>query len=251
MCKVKIPRLLRPVKKKRFAIAIDIILHFQYDEHIDKQGVRIMKALAYLFLIAAAAGIIAAQPAIAVFCAILGIGFLILSGDSKKESSAPAKKNPPQPARKPAAKKPQAAVNHNRRNIQVPGAPAVDAYAYPGSQKDYFYYLLSRAFPAYSVQIDVSVQDLSGNSFHTMETVSAFDPLVTMDDGSVPVSFLLCKDGEAKLAILLGGRDDRNTAPYRMTENVLTAKGIPVQYYINTFRIKASYVYSRVSEALK
>ena len=210
-----------------------------------------MKALAYLFLIAAVAAIIAVQPAIAVFCAILGVGFLLLSGSSKKESAAPAKKNPPQPARKPAAKKPQGAVSHNRRNIQVPGAPAVDAYAYHGSQKDYFYYLLSRAFPAYAVQIDVSAQDLSGNSFHTMETVSAFDPLVTMDDGGVPVSFLLCKDGEAKLAILLGGRDDRNTPAYRQTEEALNTKGIPVQYYINTFRNKASYVFSRVSEALK
>lgn len=206
-----------------------------------------MKALAYLFLIAAAAGLIAVQPAISVFCAILGVGFLLLSGSNKKESSAPAKN----PARKPAAKKAQAAVNHNRRNIQVPGAPAVDAYAYGGSQKDYFYYLLTRAFPSYAVQIDVSVDDFSGNSFRTMETVSAFDPLVTVDGGSVPVTFLLCKDGEPRLGILLGGRDDRNTLPYRETENALTARGIPVQYYINTFRNKASYVFSRVSEALK
>ena len=41
-----------------------------------------MKALAYLFLIAAVAGIIAAEPSIAVFCAILGVGFLLLSGNN-------------------------------------------------------------------------------------------------------------------------------------------------------------------------
>lgn len=205
-----------------------------------------MKILAIILLIISIGAGIAKDAALAVFFCILGVAFLILSGTDKKEEKAPAAK----PAPRSAPKKTPKIQNHNHKSIQVPGAPAEDAYAYGGSQKDYFYYLLCRAFPAYAVQVDVSTGDLDHNSFGTMHTVSAFDPLATAEDDAVPVTFLLCKDGTPKLGILLGGRDDRNTPPYRHTEETLRSMGIPVQYYINTFRNKAGYVYSRVKEVL-
>lgn len=198
-----------------------------------------MKILSIILLIVCAVSFISAEPAIGVFCGILGVAFLFLSGTTKKDSTPPAKKPSPKAPRKTPAP-----------DFPVPGAPAVDAYAYGGSQKDYFYYLLSRAFPGYAVQVDVSIADLSGSSFHTMETVTDFDSDVTLDEASVPISFLLCRDGQPRLGILLGGRDDRSTAPYRATEEKLVSMGIPVQYYINTFRNKASYVYDRVKKAL-
>lgn len=248
-----------------------------------------MRGLSILFFVLFAIFASMSNAPLSVFCLILGVGFLLMSGKSKKDNKAVE----PQPVRKPAQKSKVAAskparrpsVSYNRRNIQVPGAPAADAYAYPGSQEEYFRLLLTRAFPDYTLRCSVPVENLYGAEGRFVQSTA---PAGTSTDGSwtcacgkvnttafcgdcgsrkpaakaaptsspavngeyATISFLLCKDGQPKLALMMGDRYDRSSRPYENTEKYLTDRGIGVQYYINTFRNKASYVYSRVIDQL-
>lgn len=182
-----------------------------------------MRKFSIVLLIAAVVSFVLKEPAVGAFCLVLGAGLFFLSGAMQPEKQ-PSGKVPGRSAHKPATPN-----DYNRRNFDVPGAPAVDAYAYKGTQEAYFYELLTCAFPEYEVQ--------RGMSMHRGENFA-------------DVSFLMIKDGEPKLAILLGDSNAGKKGPFNTTRYLLEKKGIPVQFYINTFRNKASYVYSRVSDAL-
>ncbi len=240
------------------------------------------------------------------------------SSASNQKKSAPkttrskpvqAPKPPVQSKTKPKTSKKSkskaASKDFNKLNIQVPGAPAVDAYAYAGSQKDYFRLLLTNAFPGYSLRTNVHLDELntaqtSGASGWTCScgaynttsfcgscgkakpapkpsaswtcacgacnttpfcgscgkrrpAVNSAPPVIkkpkTAFNKYEPISYLLCRDGQPKLAIMLGDRYYR-VQYCKDTIKVLNDKGIPVQFYIDTFRNKASYVYSRVQSEL-
>ncbi len=238
-----------------------------------------------------------------VTCAVglFPIGVIMILGGIffwiKADADAPSKnntanqtnsQNKTQPVRQPAPKtkttpKPpkQTKVRNGKKDFNhiemyVPGAPAADAYAFHGEQSDYFYQLLSNAFPGYTVRTNVALDEL-----HTVTAVSAGTASWTCQCGAcnttafcgscgsrrpaapapapkfrasqaytANISFLLCQNGTPKLAIMLGDRDYRYQYVCDNTEKALIAQGIPVQYYIDTFRNKASYVYSRVMDQL-
>ena len=179
-----------------------------------------MRKLSIVLLIAAVVSFALKEPALGIFCLILGVAFFFLSGTTQPEKKAETRVQ---------HKRPVPPNDYNRRNIDVPGAPAVDAYAYRGSQEEYFYALLTGAFPDYEIQRGLSLGK---------------------GGDCADVAFLMVKDSEPKLAILLGDSNAGKKPLFKNTRYLLEHKGIPVQFYINTFRNKASYVYSRVSDAL-
>lgn len=182
-----------------------------------------MRKLSIVLLIAAVVSFVLKEPAVGIFCLILGVAFFFLSGTTQTEKQSSGKPSG-RPVHRSAPKN-----DYNRRDIEVPGAPAVDAYAYRGSQEEYFYALLTGAFPDYEIQRGLSLGK---------------------GGDCADVAFLMVKDSEPKLAILLGDSNAGKKALFKNTRYLLEGKGIPVQFYINTFRNKASYVYSRVSDAL-
>ena len=190
---------------------------------IKKERKRNMRIVSIVLLVAAVVSFVAGDAAIGAFCLVLGIGLFILSASSGSGGKATPKASPkarPQTPRKV----------YSNEDVFVPGAPAVDAYAYRGSQESYFYHLLTSVFPDYEVRRGM---DLGYGADYA------------------EVSFLMLKDGEPKLAILLGENNEVKSAPFANTRYLLENQGITVQFYINTFRNKASYVYGRVSDALR
>ena len=77
------------------------------------------------------------------------IGFFMTAGGQPKETKSTKS------VTKPRVQKPVAP------SVQVPGAPAADAYAFKGTVEAYFAGILSGCFPAYNVQRDVSVSALT------------------------------------------------------------------------------------------
>lgn len=182
-----------------------------------------MRKFSIVLMIVAVVSFVLKEPAIGVFCLIIGVCFFFVFGPSQTNSQT-SEKPDRRPVHRSAPKN-----DYNRRNIEVPGAPAADAYAYRGSQEEYFYALLTGAFPDYEIQRGLSLGK---------------------GGDCADVAFLMVKDSEPKLAILLGDSNAGKKPLFKNTRYLLEGKGIPVQFYINTFRNKASYVYSRVSDAL-
>ncbi len=209
------------------------------------------------------------QWGLAIIFALVGIFFPVDGGKKSQPkstargtSATPTRPVSPIPVRVPVAGSP--AIPYNRRNIIVPGAPAVDAYAYHGSQHEYFQKLLTAAFPHCTLRCDVPVTQIQShcpdswtctcgaiNATPFCGNCGARQPSLNMSLRKyAPVSFLLCVNGTPKVALMLGSRYDKDSPSYQNTIRYLERNHIPVQYYIDTFRNKASYVYSRVADSL-
>lgn len=110
------------------------------------------------------------------------------------------------------------------------GYAAPDCYAFNGSVERYFAEVFSAHFPEYTVQRNVHVN-------------------LSCED-HVPVTFMLCKDGRQKLAVILCHAQEYRRKPILNTMRACEALHIPVQRYYTNFRNERSYVRKRVSEAL-
>ena len=164
-------------------------------------------------------------------------------------------------------------IDYNHADVEVPAAPAVDAYAYSGSQQDYFYTLLRGAFPDCTIYRDVDANDvlsLGQGSYGAWECRcgglntgakctqcgKARPGSSRALKGSLPgrncgkISYLLLQNGRPKVAIILGKRETREEPRYVNTRRFCEKNHIDCQFYIDTFRNKASYVYSRVRSGL-
>lgn len=108
--------------------------------------------------------------------------------------------------------------------------PGNDLYAFRGTPKEYFAELFAEFFPEYTVQCNVRLTSL-------------------LNEG-VPVSFLLCRDGQRKLAVILCHSQDYEQKKITNTIAACQALGIPVQRYYTNFRNKSSYVRDRAGKAL-
>lgn len=164
-------------------------------------------------------------------------------------------------------------IDYNHEDVEVPSAPAVDAYAYSGSQQDYFYHLLRGAFPECTIYRDVDANDVLtlGRSsagawecrcggLNTGEKCTLCGKARPGSSrgfkGALPgrncgkISYLLLKNGRPKVAVILGDRETREEPRYVNTRRFCEKNHIDCQFYIDTFRNKASYVYSRIRSGL-
>jgi hypothetical protein len=137
----------------------------------------------------------------------------------------------------------------------IPGAPAVDQYAFRGKSEDYFARLLSGCFSQYEVRTNVQPGTLTqlpdstwtcvcGNRNHGNFCIECSK---LRSEDHYPISFLLCQNGRPVLAILLC---DRERANVRRTARACASVGIPCQCYYTHFRNKASYVVDRIRSSL-
>ena len=190
------------------------------------------------------------------------IGFLLILVGLVMAAAGQPKKNAAKRVAKPLAPP-----------VQVPGAPAADAYAYSGSVEDYFADLLRGCFPVYSVQRDVPVSTLSAP---VSSTVSSWEcPCGTANTGNfcshcgkfrgfvtdakapandafcIPVTFLLRSGGQAQLAILICDKNRWNNVATRNTIEACNQAGIPCLRFIRQFRHRSDYTVERITAALR
>ncbi len=107
----------------------------------------------------------------------------------------------------------------------------VDAYAFRGPVDQYFSMIFCNYFPEYTVQRNVRMNLAS--------------------EAHVPVTFLLSRNGQHKLAIILCHSQEYNKLAIRNTMAACQALGIPVQRYFTDFRNDCNYVRSRMGQALR
>jgi hypothetical protein len=151
-------------------------------------------------------------------------------------------------------RKPSAPVSANEPLI--PGAPAVDLYAFRGKPEEYFSRLLQGCFPEYEIQSNVHPSTLTqlsgsawicrcGNRNYSKFCVECGKP---QPENHYPISFLLYRNGTPALAIVLC---DKNRANVRRTIQACQSIGLPCQCYYTHFRNKASYVTDRIRTDLR
>lgn len=80
---------------------------------------------------------------------------------------------------------------------------------------------------------------------------SAASSLTLAYDGDVPVDFLLLKNGQPRLAILLCPKSKYNNKPFRNTIANCDAIGIPCLRFMQEFRNDANYVVDRINSVLR
>lgn len=108
------------------------------------------------------------------------------------------------------------------------GAPAADCYSYRGSVEEYFAQILSGCFP----ELQVYTNDyLAG-------------------PGNVPVSFLLYRDDNPILAIIICSSQKYRNKCVTNTVHACQVRNIPVQCYYREFCNQAAYVVDRIQRAI-
>ena len=116
----------------------------------------------------------------------------------------------------------------NARMVTGDPNPVANAYNYPGTTSEYFAKVLSCEFPNYELRKDVAQKELT-----------------------IPVSFLLCREGKPVLAVLLINSDD-SKARYQVKKagKVFAANGIACTHFFDNYRNDMPYVIQRLHSAL-
>jgi len=114
-------------------------------------------------------------------------------------------------------------INQTSKKEFAPGQILVKSYAVD----DYFRKILARHFREIEVQEDVEI----------------------VDDG-VNVNFILIKNGQPKLAIILCNSRVYNSKAIRQTIDACEASGVVVQRYFRDFENEESYVCQRIGSVL-
>lgn len=112
----------------------------------------------------------------------------------------------------------------------VTGAPdqVSNAYNFPGTVGEYFAALLSDAFDEYEIRTGVACDGLK-----------------------IPVNFMLCRDAQPVLAILLfDSNDSKARYQARKAVDIFAPEGISSIHFFENYRNDAPYVIDRVRTAL-
>lgn len=118
-----------------------------------------------------------------------------------------------------------------RKRSSACSGSSVDCYSFKGSPEKYFEKLFAEHFPEYTIERNVRM-NLSS-------------------EDAVPVSFLLCKDGRQRLAVILCNSQEYKRSCIMNTIRACEALGIPTQRYFTDFRNELNYVCQRVGQALQ
>jgi hypothetical protein len=141
---------------------------------------------------------------------------------------------------------------------QIPGAPAVDLYAFRGKAEDYFFQLLQGHYTNYEIRSNVvpmTIHQLQNTPWtcvcshsNTVGASVCARCARPQPQDYYPISLLMLRGGIPVLAVLLC---DKSRANVRRTLRACAAAGIPCQCYYTHFRNKASYVIDRINADLR
>lgn len=229
---------------------------------------------------------IAGQVVYGVPAVIVGLGLMAIPSDTKtkktKNTQSPVQKNASTPKKKTTTSKKNVVVD-------TTGAPAADAYAYPGTCEEYFYVLLLGCFSGYEV--------VRGNEAHNAPASNAWEcacgtvntgkfcsdcgtakpvsktwtchcghintskfcaecgapkPVITVTTAvrtNAP-TFVLRQNGQAVLGIHLCGKNEWNSEPVLQVVDDCRSSGYDCLCFYTEFRNEAGYVVDRVRNAL-
>ena len=116
---------------------------------------------------------------------------------------------------------------------------------------EYFNDILVKEFPDYTIMRNVPVTSLAGYSSDVFTLYKSRPHQVYKADWGLPYSFIMCKGGQVKAAIMLGHTSAHNSYVKMLISKMYAKKmGIPYIPFHREFRNDIGYVVLRIKKFL-